>query len=773
MRILKISGANLASLSEPFEIDLEAEPLRSSGLFAITGETGSGKSTILDAMCLGLYGDCPRLSADGVNDDVPDTQGDIIKSRDTRSILRRGAREGMAAVEFLANDGKRYCATWSVRRARGKADGKLQNPERSLTRLDDGVLLENQITNVRERVCEITGLTYEEFRRTVLLAQGDFDAFIRAGTQERAALLEKVTGTAIYRVLSQRIFDRWQDAQADLKAIEFRRATTSVLSDEERAALEEDHKTALKLAEELESDIKTLTDAIRIKSAHAELSRKLARARADEEAAKIASAGLDAMRRDLDVLRFAQDLREDHGRLNLQESDLAQTKSDLVEASSKCVSLQEGLEQAKSATTKAEKAHEEAEGIFKEFGPLWSWATELDGQIRTARNEYANAQEISRKAGLALNASAETVEALTQKRGSLVAGRDDLQRDLDRHPQGDQVAQRLEEIATLLRERPGRSNAEAAATSRAKTLGEEIDVINQSLGELDAADGKARQEVDGLGQKIDALEAGIAKTLEDKPRDRMGRLVEGASHLSEMIKAASSYKKLTAEISEIETLLEEIRKAVTETTVEKDRAKAEIARSEAAISVLSRPVETAEAAASAQASELRRRLIPGDPCPVCGSIEHPVHADEALARIARELRADLDKEKGCLEQAGRDLKEAETRLTINGLTQAEKLRRKGEISDEIADNTRAYFEARQKLIATGVERHPEEIAGALIALQDLSQDLETSKTQIRVVIEDLDIPSGRSRGASQGCGADPARDLDAPGEAEHPRRRQR
>ena len=161
MQILCIRGANLASLADSFEIDMTQEPLRSAGLFAITGETGSGKSTILDALCLALYGSCPRLSGAGVNDDVPDVTGETIKSSDPRAILRRGTHEGFAEVDFLAADGFTYRAKWTARRARGRADGKLQSVDRVLTRLDDNLMLENQITAVKDRVTEITGLTYD------------------------------------------------------------------------------------------------------------------------------------------------------------------------------------------------------------------------------------------------------------------------------------------------------------------------------------------------------------------------------------------------------------------------------------------------------------------------------------------------------------------------------------------------------------------------------------------------------------------------------------
>ena len=137
MRILAIRGANLASLAAPFEVDLTAAPLAGSGLFAITGETGAGKSTILDALCLALYGEYPRVSVGG-SEKAPDPSGELTSVKDGRAILRRGAGSGYAEADFTGQDGIGYRVRWQANRARGRANGKLQTEERSLHRLDDG-----------------------------------------------------------------------------------------------------------------------------------------------------------------------------------------------------------------------------------------------------------------------------------------------------------------------------------------------------------------------------------------------------------------------------------------------------------------------------------------------------------------------------------------------------------------------------------------------------------------------------------------------------------
>ncbi len=121
MRILAIRGENLASLAAPFSVDLAVEPLGATGLFAITGETGAGKSTILDALCLALYGRYPRVAVSR-REDVPDPGGEALSASDGRAILRRGAGAGFAEVDFIGQDGVAYRVGWEAYRARNKAN---------------------------------------------------------------------------------------------------------------------------------------------------------------------------------------------------------------------------------------------------------------------------------------------------------------------------------------------------------------------------------------------------------------------------------------------------------------------------------------------------------------------------------------------------------------------------------------------------------------------------------------------------------------------------
>ena len=139
MRVLAIRGRNLASLEGEFSIDFTEEPLASAGIFAISGPTGAGKSTLLDAMCLALFSRTPRTElAKENNVRLRDVQEEVLPQSDPRFLLRRGTASGYAEVDFVALNGCRYRARWSVSRAREKESGRLQAARLTLYNIDAG-----------------------------------------------------------------------------------------------------------------------------------------------------------------------------------------------------------------------------------------------------------------------------------------------------------------------------------------------------------------------------------------------------------------------------------------------------------------------------------------------------------------------------------------------------------------------------------------------------------------------------------------------------------
>lgn len=247
MKILTIRLKNLASIEGTFEVDFTVEPLRSAGIFAISGPTGAGKSTILDALCLALYDKTPRFAASGESLFLSDVGENQVNQSDVKNILRRGTGEGFAEVDFLGATGRRYRSRWSVRRARSKATGSLQPQTLQVTDLDKKEDLQGTKTELLAQLVSLVGLTYEQFTRTVLLAQNDFATFLKSRESAKAELLEKLTGTEIYSRISREIYTRSKAADEAMNLLKNSISLIELLPEDELQNLQKEKERLIQL----------------------------------------------------------------------------------------------------------------------------------------------------------------------------------------------------------------------------------------------------------------------------------------------------------------------------------------------------------------------------------------------------------------------------------------------------------------------------------------------------------------------------------------------
>lgn len=240
MKILAIRLKNLTSIEGTVEVDFRTEPLHSAGIFAISGPTGAGKSTLLDALCLALYDKAPRFATSVENVNLADVGDNKINQSDVRNLLRRGTSDGYAEVDFLGIDGRRYRSRWSVRRTRNKINGSLQPQTLEVKELDTEKEFQGTKKELLIQLVELVGLTYEQFTRTVLLAQNDFATFLKSKGAAKAELLEKLTGTGVYSRISQEVYARNKAAQEEVTLIQNRMNVIELMPEEELLALQKE-----------------------------------------------------------------------------------------------------------------------------------------------------------------------------------------------------------------------------------------------------------------------------------------------------------------------------------------------------------------------------------------------------------------------------------------------------------------------------------------------------------------------------------------------------
>lgn len=293
MKLQRLTIHNIASI-EDATIDFDQQPLADSAVFLITGKTGAGKSTILDAICLALYADTPRLDETKMQGEAPDAER-AVKIDDPRQLMRRNTGEAFVRLTFTGSNDGRYEATWAVARARNKASGNLKAKEWQLRNLDTNQCLTKE-REIKDEIQAAIGLDFKQFCRTTLLAQGEFTRFLNSKDDEKAEILEKITGVNIYTKIGAKVYELtnqkkrlWEDALQLLSG-------THTLTEEEVAA----KKAETNALEQKYQETKRLSDNCKKKRdwllKDAELAEKTRKAAEDSERAT-AVVGSDEFKR--------------------------------------------------------------------------------------------------------------------------------------------------------------------------------------------------------------------------------------------------------------------------------------------------------------------------------------------------------------------------------------------------------------------------------------------------------------------------------------------
>ncbi len=313
MKILKIEFRNINSLKDTHSIDFTIAPFNTSSLFAITGPTGSGKSTILDVISLALFNHVPRLGKI--------SKKDILEKG---AILTRNQQEAFARVTYECKSGI-YTSEWNISTAR---TGSLRDYEMQISRQPTGELLPLKKSDVPGKNEQLIGLNYNQFIKSVLLAQGEFSQFLKAKKDERGELLEKITGTGIYRQLGKLAREKFQDVNLVIQKQQDAIALIKQGLLEETQLLDITTKLSEKekTCEPLEKEIQSLNKNLELKKTLEQQLKEIDRIAAEKESAEVDlkdfMAGYGPVLEQHEKVRdVAEDLR-DWKRLSLSCADL-------------------------------------------------------------------------------------------------------------------------------------------------------------------------------------------------------------------------------------------------------------------------------------------------------------------------------------------------------------------------------------------------------------------------------------------------------------------
>jgi len=335
MKILKLQFMNLNSLYGKWEIDFTAPEY--DGIFAIVGATGAGKSTILDAISLALYGATPRLG----------------KITSTNEIMSRGKAECSAEVTFAAGTGKYRCY-WSQHRAHKKADGNLLSYKHEIIDTANGTILENKISKVPEIVEELTGMDYSRFTRSILLAQGDFAAFLKALPAERAPILEQITGTDIYSNISIKVFERQREEKNRLDLLKSELEGISYLKEDEVNSITDDLAAKSKEEVILQEKNKKFTEALKWHSDIADLNRTINELALEQEKLRRQGTELQPQRDRLEKAINASELETQYSEIKNSRKHLLTEKQNLIKNEAILPQIESKLQENISFLTTAE-----------------------------------------------------------------------------------------------------------------------------------------------------------------------------------------------------------------------------------------------------------------------------------------------------------------------------------------------------------------------------------------------------------------------------------
>ncbi|WP_145855106.1 AAA family ATPase [Pedobacter suwonensis] len=624
MKILAIRIKNLASLEGTTEIDFTAEPLCSAGIFAITGATGAGKSTILDALCLALYGKTPRyLQARETGVEIKDVQGSTLSQGDIRGILRDGTADGFAEVDFRGIDGQNYRATWSVRRARNRADGSMQSDSVTLKNISNQVDLPGRKAETYSEIARLVGLNFEQFTRSVLLAQGDFTAFMKANRDEKSSLLEKLTGTHIYSEISKKIYEKYKAEEVLLRDLQLQKEGILTLSDEELQTLAADQELLERQITDLDKEIERLNAGIswyeqlaKYSQGHDEAILMVQQATENKDSALPRSRHLRMAEQAQQTRSWADALVQSQEQHTVKTTVLATVKETLISLQQQKESLEKQLQQAEHQLSFQNKNLTDALPLLEEARKLDTLLGEKKQQVDRLQEEAEKAAGLNRQHKDILKGKQQAftdvvsqIESITQWQTEQAARKPIAENK-------DLILSKLEDAQKLLKN-------QKASSEKLVELKDKIQAAEVQQKTLADSWKNQLQLLDENRKTYDSK----SEALRSIPMERLTLdKTETDQKVEETVRAQAQWQLLHYAQTEWEHLWQKQVQEQADHQAKQEllqQLKQELPLAKAESNTADQILQQARLASAENVETLREALVEDKPCPVCGSTHHP------------------------------------------------------------------------------------------------------------------------------------------------------
>ena len=637
MQILKLSFENINSLKGAWTIDFQAPDFR-SGIFAIVGPTGSGKTTILDAICLALYGHTPRI-------------GSITQN--ANEVMNRDCDSCRSSLEFQTLSG-RYRATWSQKKQKNfDKTGKYGQVVSTMEKFEDGCWIPitdgSKVTSKKQEVQKIIGLSFDQFKRSVMLSQGDFAAFLKSKPNERAQTLEQITGTQIYSLLSTKVYDLAEEQKKLFEDKQREVELSPVLDDAVVLTKQEQLKGITEEAKVLETQISKIEKESRWISETAELRNQFLRVKAELERLK---ENRNEFFRKENVVRLAehaqnilpifntlidkQSLRED----SIKEKSAAE--NELVNATKSLKEKDFNFKAAEEAVNNENLQKPKKLALFSQIESLDAEISPLIKSSRLAQEEKIKLENETSDCKDHLNKAKEDIRKLEEDREK---------RDLERKEdiKGAFLYQRKDELRDCKITAETLSAALADAEGKADKASETVKSQEKEAEALRIRKEKIASVIEADKVLLKEAEKRLSEILDGKTLDELTQEQLSFSEQIPLLEAVKSALKAVCDQKEEIVRQEDV---MQRDSAELDNWSSKKEGYEKEIQSLTSRQEELEALVQIdELTKVRAELKEGEPCPVCGSLEHPFAANlppevatakERLA-VVKEESTDLQK----------------------------------------------------------------------------------------------------------------------------------